>query len=101
MWKNLYGKKINNLERYLFWGILLLTVLLRCVGFGIIPAGINQDEAMAGVDAWALSQYGTDRYGIRYPVHFTAWKYGQMSVLRSYCMIPLIKLLGVHIESLS
>ncbi len=99
MWKNLYGKKINNLERYLFWGILLLAILLRCVGFGTIPAGINQDEAMAGVDAWALSQYGTDRYGIRYPVHFTAWKYGQMSVLLSYCMIPFIKLLGFHIVS--
>ena len=28
------------------------------------------------------------------PVHFTAWGYGQMSVLLSYCMVPFIKLFG-------
>lgn len=81
-------------ERYIFWGILAIAVLVRCIGFVKIPGGVNQDEAMAGVDAWALSRYGTDRYGIRLPVHFTAWKYGQMSVLLSYCMVPFIRLFG-------
>lgn len=69
-------------------------MVIRCAGFGAVPGGINQDEAMAGMDAWALSKYGTDRYGIFMPVHFTAWRYGQMSVLLSYCMIPFIKLFG-------
>ena len=77
-----------------FWIILAAAVLVRCVGFPGIPNGINQDEAMAGMDAWALSKYGTDRYGMRLPVHFEAWRYGQMSVLLSYCMIPFIKLFG-------
>lgn len=80
--------------RYAFFGILTLAVLVRCIGFTAVPGGVNQDEAMAGVDAWALSRYGTDRYGMRLPVHFTAWKYGQMSVLLSYCMIPFIKMFG-------
>ena len=83
-------------KRYgiLFWCILFLAVIVRCVGFGAVPGGINQDEAMAGMDAWALSKYGTDRYGVFMPVHFTAWRYGQMSVLLSYCMIPFIKIFG-------
>ena len=49
---------------------------------------------MAAVDAAALAKYGTDRYGMRFPVHFTAWIGSQMSVLLSYCMVPFIKLLG-------
>ena len=81
-------------ERWIFWGILMAAVLVRCIGFVRIPTGVNQDEAMAGMDAWALSKYGTDRFGIRLPVHLTAWKYGQMSALLSYCMIPFIKLFG-------
>lgn len=81
-------------ECLIFWVIFLAAFAVRCIGFVSVPAGINQDEAMAGVDAWALSLYGTDRFGIRLPVHFTAWKYGQMSVLLSYCMVPFIKLFG-------
>lgn len=80
--------------RMAFWVIFLFAVVVRCIGFGSIPGGINQDEAMAGVDGWALAQYGTDRFGVRLPVHFSAWQYGQMSVLLSYCMIPFFKLLG-------
>ena len=81
-------------QQCLFWGILVLAAAVRCIRFAQVPAGINQDEAMAGMDAWALARYGTDRYGIRFPVHFTAWKYGQMSVLLSYCMIPFIRIFG-------
>jgi 4-amino-4-deoxy-L-arabinose transferase-like glycosyltransferase len=81
-------------QQCLFLGILVLAAAVRCIRFAQVPAGINQDEAMAGMDAWALARYGTDRYGIRFPVHFTAWKYGQMSVLLSYCMIPFIRIFG-------
>ena len=81
-------------ERLVFWAIFAAAFVVRCIGFVSVPAGVNQDEAMAGVDAWALAQYGTDRFGIRLPVHFTAWKYGQMSVLLSYCMVPFIRLFG-------
>lgn len=86
------GSSKQNL--FFFWIILLGAVVIRCIGFVSVPGGINQDEAMAGMDAWALSKYGTDRYGIFMPVHFMAWRYSQMSVLLSYCMIPFIKLFG-------
>lgn len=86
---------------------LLLVVLLvgagifiRAFHFGISPVGVHQDEAMAAVDAKALSEYGTDRFGMRWPVHFTAWIGGQMSVLLSYCMVPFIKLFGFSTVSI-
>lgn len=81
-------------RRILFWSILALAILLRSIRFAAVPDGINQDEAMGAMDAWALSKYGTDRYGTFLPVHFAAWKYSQMSVLLSYCMIPFIKIFG-------
>lgn len=83
-------------QRIAFWVIFLFALGVRCIGFGSVPGGVNQDEAMAAVDGWALAQYGTDRFGVRLPVHFSAWQYGQMSVLLSYCMIPFIRLFGFH-----
>ena len=78
----------NKNRKIFFWSILALAVILRCIRFATVPDGINQDEAMGAVDAWALSKYGTDRYGTFLPVHFTAWRYSQMSVLLAYCMVP-------------
>jgi len=80
---------------------ILLVLLLFAVGvfirafhFGMSPVGIHQDEAMTAVDALALSRYGTDRFGMRFPVHFTAWTGSQQSVLLAYCMVPFIRLFG-------
>lgn len=81
-------------QKMIFWIIFVFAVVIRCIGFGNIPAGVNQDEAMAAVDGWALAQYGTDRFGVRFPVHFSAWQVSQMSVLLSYCMIPFFKIFG-------
>ena len=89
-------RNILNTTTIMFWGILTMGILMRCIRFGQVPCGVNQDEAMAAVDACALSAYGTDRFGMFLPVHFTAWKVGQMSVLLSYCMIPFLKLFGLQ-----
>lgn len=86
--------KTNRKQLILFWSILIFAFIIRFINLDSIPAGVNQDEAMGAVDAWALSKYGTDRYGIQWPVHFKAWGYSQMSVLLAYCMIPFIKLFG-------
>ena len=80
--------------------LLLIGIFIRAYHFGTVPIGIHQDEAMAAVDAKALADYGTDRFGMRYPVHFTAWIGGQMSVLLSYCMVPFIKILGFSTVSI-
>lgn len=74
--------------------VLVIAVFVRVYHFGDIPGGFNQDGAMAAVDAKALAEYGTDRYGMRYPVHLTAWGFGQMSSLLSYLMAGMIKLFG-------
>ena len=89
-----FGK--NRVSQYTlaFWGILIFSFLIRVIGIDSVPYGVNQDEAMLAMDAWALSDYGTDRYGTFMPVHFTAWKYGQMSVLLAYCMVPFIRVFG-------
>ena len=71
-----------------------LALFVRIAEFGSVPFGVNQDEAMAAVDAKALAMHGTDRNGMVYPVHFEAWGFGQMSVLMSYMMIPFIRLFG-------
>ena len=75
---------------------VVLAVAVRVYQFGSVPGGFNQDGAMAAVDAKALADYGTDRFGMRWPVHLTAWGYGQMSALLSYLMAPLIKLFGLN-----
>ena len=77
------------------WGLIGLFTLLRLYRFGAVPGGFNQDGAMAAVDALALANHGTDRFGTWLPAHFTAWGYGQMSVLLSYCMVPFFKLFGM------
>lgn len=86
-------------KRY-FWMILIAAFAVRIIAIAGIPAGINQDEAMGAMDAWALSQYGTDRFGTFLPVHFTAWRYSQMSVLLAYTMIPFIKIFGFNIYAI-
>lgn len=80
--------------------VLGIGIFIRAYHFGTTPIGIHQDEAMGAVDAKALLDYGTDRFGMRYPVHFTAWGNSQMSVLLSYCMIPFIKLFGFSISTI-
>ena len=93
--------KSENKKLYLFLLILIamLGIFIRTWRFGEIPQGMNQDGAMDAVDAKALADYGTDRFGMRYPVHLTAWGYGQMSALMSYLMVPGIKLLGLSVLS--
>lgn len=81
--------------RILFILTVFTAVFIRVWKFGQVPGGFNQDGAMAAVDAKALAQYGTDRFGMCYPVHLTAWGIGQMSALLSYLMIPFIKVFGL------
>lgn len=81
--------------RILFVLAVFTAVFIRVYQFGKVPGGFNQDGAMAAVDAKALAEYGTDRLGMRYPVHLTAWEYSQMSALLSYLMVPFVKIFGL------
>ncbi len=37
-------------------------IFIRAFHFGAIPVGVQQDEAMAAVDALALANHGTARF---------------------------------------
>lgn len=90
---NIISQKYFNI---LFTIIMLLGLAVRLWKYGVIPAGFNQDGAMGAVDALALAHHGTDRFGMWLPVHFSAWGFGQMSVLLSYLSVPFIALFGLN-----
>lgn len=91
------GEKRRRLIMLLPYLLLAFALLLRVYRFGSVPGGMNQDGAMAAVDAKALAEYGTDRFGMRWPAHLTAWGYGQMSAMLSYLQAPLIRLFGLSV----
>ena len=86
--------KLTKQEKCIFFLLLLLGVGVRVYRFGAAPPGLNQDEAFAAYDAWALLHYGTDSSLHRFPVYLTAWGSG-MNALESYLMIPGLALFGV------
>ena len=89
------SKYIEQNHKYMALLIIISGTLLRLLFIGSIPAGLNQDEASAGYEAWALLSYGIDRNGDAWPVLFTAWGSGQ-NVLYSYLSIPFIALFGLN-----
>ena len=87
--------KLTKTEKCIFFLLLALGVFARLYRFGAAPPGLNQDEAFAAYDAWALLHYGTDSSLHRFPVYLTAWGSG-MNALESYLMIPFLALFGVR-----
>ena len=87
--------KLTKREKCIFFLLIILGVLVRVYRFGSAPPGLNQDEAFAAYDAWALLHYGTDSSLHRFPVYLTAWGSG-MNALESYLMIPFLALFGVQ-----
>ena len=90
--------KIDN-KKYniILISIVLLGIFVRIWDFGGVPAGVNQDGAMAAVDGKALADYGTDRYGTWLPAHLYAWGFGQMSSLLSYLIAIFVKFFGLNV----
>lgn len=74
--------------------ILLIGILVRTWAFGDIPAGLNQDEAATGYDAWAVLTNGIDRNAFPFPVMFVSWGSG-MYALNGYLAWPFMLFLGL------
>src|SRR2546421_4554281 len=89
-------KKVLLKDHLLFLLIMALSAFLRFYRFPSLPAGLNQDEASAGYESYALLLHGTDRWGNKFPVYFPGWGTGQ-NVLLSYLNIPFIKVFGLTI----
>ena len=83
-------------ENALFLALILVGAAARLAWLGDVPAGLHQDEAAMGYDAWALLEHGMDRHGYRWPVHFVTWGSGQ-SALYAYLAMPFIKFLGLNV----
>lgn len=86
----------ESVQRGLFFLFLALGVFARVYKFGAVPAGLNQDEAFAGYEAWSLLNYGIDTAGYHNPVYLTAWGSG-MNALETYLMMPFIALFGLEV----
>lgn len=76
--------------------VLLIGFIIRIIYLGSNPAGINQDEASIGYDAFSVLKYGIDRNNVAYPVYFISWGSGQ-NVLYAYLLMPFISLFGLTI----
>lgn len=86
----------TNKYEILIYLIFVVGFITRLVGIVEYPAGLNQDEASAGYEAYSILNYGVDRHGKLFPVHFISWRDGQ-NVLYSYLMIPFIYLFGLSV----
>lgn len=83
----------NNKNRLCVSILFLIGFLSRIIFLDLLPGGINQDEASAGYDAYAIMKYGIDRNGFTYPVHLVSWGSGQ-NALYSYLLIPFLFIFG-------
>lgn len=82
----------------LFVFIMISAAFVRLILFGSHPAGLNQDEASIGYEAWSVMNFGVDRNGASLPVHFIAWGSGQ-NVLYAYLSMPFIAIFGLNVFS--
>ena len=78
--------------------LFLLGILMRFLYFWEFPAGLNQDEASIGYDAFADLTYGMDRNGYHNPVYSVAWGSGHSS-LYIFLLKPCIALFGLNVFS--
>lgn len=90
------GSHYSNLYYKIFFAVVFfIAIITRLWSFGNAPGGFFCDEAMSAIDAKAIADYGTDHYGMKFPVYFQAWKNGQQSIMMGYLMAPIIKLFGM------
>ena len=84
----------------IFAVILVIGAFLRLFKLGVVPLGLQQDEASIGYDAFCLATYGIDRNGYPWPVYPITWGCGGGSPLLIYLNVISIKLFGTGILKL-
>lgn len=86
---------LSKKELIIFLVILAIGIFARTWQFGVMPPGINVDEASIGIEAYDLYKFGMDRNAVTYPVHLISWGSGQ-NALYAYMLIPFIILNGLN-----
>ena len=94
MIKTAYKNLIEDYEKLCVALLILLGCVLRLAALGALPYGLNQDEASAGYEAFALLRSGIDRNGSAWPVLLESWGSGQ-NALMTYLCIPFVALFGL------
>ena len=82
-----------------FWLILFISCFIRLFALGDIPAGIHQDEALIGYNAFTLLMTGADSWGIHAPVYLMGWGSGT-SILYVLLTKLCFYLYGVNVWAL-
>jgi 4-amino-4-deoxy-L-arabinose transferase-like glycosyltransferase len=73
--------------------ILLIGAIVRVWAMGSVPGGLQQDEASAAYDAYALLHYGIDRNGFHLPLVLVGWG-SSMDALPAYLAMPFMAVFG-------
>jgi 4-amino-4-deoxy-L-arabinose transferase-like glycosyltransferase len=79
--------------------LLLVGFVVRLVYVGVIPGGLNQDEAYAGYEAYSMFHYGVDSHGYHNPVYMSWWGDGG-NAMYSYLSIPAVAIFGLNLFSI-
>lgn len=88
--------KMEDCYRLIFMILMAVGIIVRAARFGVIPGGLNQDEAFAGYEAYSMLAYGVDSAGYRFPVYLFTWGSG-MSALNTYLMMPFMAVFGPRV----
>lgn len=78
--------------------LIVVAVCSRLFFLGNFPAGLNQDEAVNGYDAFAIGQTARDHHGHFLPLMFESF-HDWSSPLLTYLTVPFIWLFGLSIWS--
>lgn len=85
---------------YIVFAVLIIVaLLLRVYHLDTIPLSMHIDESGLGLNAWAIANYGTDRYGNILPICPINF-YGEQSAFYTYFCAILVKLFGLNIYTL-
>ncbi len=100
VWKAFLGSVKEHKWIYLYFTIIgIIFLLTRLIQITELPKGLHIDEVSMGYNTWALTNFGTDRYGVSMPIYFNNAGSGQSS-LYVYLAVLVSKVLGYSVFSL-
>lgn len=100
LWKSFLASVKEHKWIYLYFTVIgIIFLLTRLIGITVLPKGLHIDEVSMGYNTWALTNFGTDRYGVSLPVYFNNAGSGQSS-LYVYIAVLLSKIFGYSVFTL-
>ena len=76
-------------------GVTVVAALLRFVGLGWSPPGLNQDEAINAWNTWCLLKTGHDMTGTSWPIFYSHAIGDNRTTLFFYMLMPFQALFGL------